>query len=94
MIKKSPESFKKVHIEIVKGMRKVFPFADPLYGSVPIYPSGWWSWTFAAQDKPRYLNPIIKRAEAIAKTCEIWSIRWQKGAFEAIPAFLEKSLNK
>ncbi len=90
----SPEAFRKVHIETVRILREIFEFADPLYGWVPMYPSGWWSWTFASRERPRYKNPIAKRAEFISKECEIWSIRWQQGAFDAIPAFIERELSK
>tara|TARA_Y100001968_G_scaffold50513_5_gene41184 strand:+ start:8175 stop:9038 length:864 start_codon:yes stop_codon:yes gene_type:complete len=90
----SPETFPEIHIDTIKTIREVFSNADPLYGSVPIYPSGWWSWTFAAKDKPRYHNPKINRVNTIEKNCEIWSLRWQKGAFQTIPAFIERELNK
>ncbi len=90
----SPEAFLQVHLDTVRMIREVFEFADPIYGSVPIYPSGWWSWTFAANDYKRYLQPVPKRVEEISKDCEIWSLRWQKGAFEAMPAFIERALNK
>ncbi len=90
----SPESFKKIHLELLHTIKCEFEFADPLYGWVPLYPSGWWSWTFAAKDKPRYKQPIQSRCNAISKQCEIWSARWQKGAFEAIPAFIEREFNQ
>ena len=90
----SPEAFRQIHIDTIKIIREVFKYADPLYGSVPIYPSGWWSWTFAAIDQPRYMNPKLSRSKLIANKCEIWSPRWQKGAFETIPAFVERALIK
>ena len=90
----SPEAFRQVHIETIKILREIFEFADPLYGWVPMYPSGWWSWTFASKENCRYKNPIRSRAEEISKTCEIWSTRWQQGAFEAMPAFIERELKK
>ena len=90
----SPEAFRKIHIDIVNTIREVFEFADPLYGWVPMYPSGWWSWTFASIDKARYKQPDLTRARYVADQCEIWSTRWQKGAFDAIPAFIERELNK
>ncbi len=89
----SPEAFQDTHVEIVQLIRKVFEFADPLYGCVPMYPSGWWSWTFASAQGPIYRNPISVRAKTIEKECEIWSTRWQKGAFESMPAFIERALN-
>ncbi len=90
----SPESFFKIHIEMVQIIREVFNFADPLYGWVPMYPSGWWSWTFASKESPIYLNPMKERADQIKEECEIWSIRWQQGAFHAMPAFVERALEK
>ena len=88
----SPEAFRRVHLETVRLLRQVFGHADPLYGWVPMYPSGWWSWTFAACDGPRYRNPDPERAAAVAPGCQIWSPRWQAGAFEAVPAGIEREL--
>ncbi|MGC6482014.1 MAG: polyamine aminopropyltransferase [Synechococcus sp.] len=89
----SPEAFRQVHIDTVKLIRDLFGDADPLYGWVPMYPSGWWSWTFAASDGPRYRQPLPERVAAIAADCEIWSARWQRGAFDAVPAFVARELN-
>ncbi|MCP9819909.1 polyamine aminopropyltransferase [Synechococcus sp. Cruz-9H2] len=88
----SPEAFREVHLASVRLLREVFGHADPLYGWVPMYPSGWWSWTFAATDGPRYREPIAERAAAVAAGCEIWSPRWQRGAFDAVPAGIERAL--
>jgi len=88
----SPEAFRDVHIATVRLLRQVFGHADPLYGWVPMYPSGWWSWTFAAIDGPRYLSADPARAAAVAAGCQIWSPRWQQGAFAAVPAFVEREL--
>ena len=89
----SPEAFRQVHLDTVRLLQDVFGHADPLYGWVPMYPSGWWSWTFAAADGPRYKSPLPERATAVAAGCQIWSPRWQSGAFEAIPAFIERELS-
>jgi spermidine synthase len=88
----SPEAFREVHLATVRLLREVFGHADPLYGWVPMYPSGWWSWTFAAVDGPRYRDAQPERAADVAAGCEIWSPRWQSGAFEAVPAFVERAL--
>ena len=88
----SPEAFRDVHVAMVRMIRQVFDHADPLYGWVPMYPSGMWSWTFAAVDSPRYRQPDPDRAEHIADGCEFWSPRWQEGAFLAMPAFIERVL--
>lgn len=89
----SPESFSEVHIDMIKLMRQIFDFADPLYGWVPIYPSGWWSWLFASDKTAYYLTPNKVRAEKISNTCEIWSTKWQEGAFKTMPAFIERRLS-
>ncbi|MFM8604797.1 MAG: polyamine aminopropyltransferase [Cyanobium sp.] len=88
----SPEAFRSVHLQMVRLLREVFGHADPLYGWVPMYPSGWWSWTFAATEGPRYHQIDPARAAAVAPGCEIWSPRWQRGGFEAMPAFIERAL--
>jgi len=88
----SPEAFRSVHLDTVRLLRELFGHADPLYGWVPMYPSGWWSWTFAALDGPRYLQPDPARTAAVAAGCEIWSPRWQAGAFAAVPAGIERAL--
>ena len=89
----SPEAFRDVHVAMVRLLRALFDHADPLYGWVPMYPSGWWSWTFAAMGAPRYRHPKQGRAAAVSERCEIWSPRWQRGAFDAVPAFIERELN-
>jgi spermidine synthase len=88
----SPESFESVHLALVRLLRDVFGHADPLYGWVPMYPSGWWSWTFAAVDGPRYQEPVAQRVESVAPGCQIWSPRWQRGGFAAMPAWIERQL--
>ena len=90
----SPESFHKIHINIVKILREIFDYADPLYGSISIYPSGLWSWTFASMEKPRYLHPRESRIKEISDHCKIWSKRWQEGGFNSIPAYLERELEE
>ncbi len=90
----SPEAFESVHLALVRLLREVFGHADPLYGWVPMYPSGWWSWTFAAVDGPRYRNPLAQRAEQVADGCRIWSPRWQGGGFAAMPAWIERQLQE
>ncbi|MEB3332206.1 MAG: polyamine aminopropyltransferase [Synechococcaceae cyanobacterium] len=90
----SPEAFRPVHVAIVALLRELFGHADPLYGWVPMYPSGWWSWTFAAVDRARYLEAQPQRAAAVAEGCQIWSPRWQAGGFAAMPAFIARALSE
>ncbi len=88
----SPVAFPKIHIETVKLLRDVFPFADPMYGWVPMYPSGFWSWTFASESKPYYLEPIKRRAKEIYKECDIWSEDFQKAGFKMMPRFIAQEI--
>ena len=88
----SPESFHQTHINIIKILRHIFDYADPMYGHVSIYPSGLWSWTFASMENPKYMYPKINRIKEISKHCQIWSERWQQGSFNAIPAYVEREL--
>nr|YP_009530632.1 spermidine synthase [Paulinella micropora]AXY63321.1 spermidine synthase [Paulinella micropora] len=88
----SPEASRKIHLDTVQLIRSLFEYADPMYGWVPMYPSGWWSWTFAAIDTQRYLYPKPNRVNAIIDTCEIWNPRWQSGAFDAIPNSIARVL--
>jgi len=34
------------------------------------------------------------RVKEISENCQIWSTRWQQGAFNSIPAFIERELAK
>ena len=90
----SPESFREIHIDMILTLRDVFKYADPIYSSVPMYPSGWWSWTFASAKSPDYKYPIKSRVKEIEKEKDfyIWSPRWQEGAFNTIPASIEREL--
>ena len=90
----SPESFHKIHIDIVKVLREIFDYADPMYGFVPMYPSGFWSWTFASMERQKYMNPKESRVMEISDSCQIWSERLQQGGFNIIPAFIERELEQ
>ena len=46
----SPESFKNIHINILKTLKNIFKVSETMYSFVPIYPSGIWSWTFASSE--------------------------------------------
>ena len=90
----SPEAFRECHINTLKIIRSIFKFSNTLYGSVPIYPSGLWSWTFASQNSPSYMYPKSKRSHKIIDNCQIWSPRWQIGSFNTMPNFVERALKK
>ena len=85
----SPEAFLDVHIAMVRVLREVFDHADPLYGWVPMYPSGWWSWTRC------HGTPLPHRPRAQpGHRCRLRDLvtALAAGAMDAIPAFIEREL--
>ena len=52
--------------------------------------------TLSCENERIYIDPRNKNlgAKIISKTCDIWSPRWQKGSFDAIPANLERKLQQ
>ena len=89
----SPESFKKIHINILKTLKNTFQVSKTMYSFVPIYPSGIWSWTFASDDESNFLKPNWTKILEIEKQCEIWNINYQDGAFKMMPNKILKEIN-
>ena len=89
----SPESFKNIHISILKTLKKIFRVSETMYSFVPIYPSGIWSWTFASQEELYLSQPNYKDVLAIEEGCEIWNLNFQNAAFKMMPNKIIKELN-
>ena len=89
----SPESFKNIHISILKTLKRIFRVSETMYSFVPIYPSGIWSWTFAAKEELYLSKPNCKDALKIEKECEIWNFNFQNAAFKMMPNKIVKDLN-
>ena len=89
----SPESFRKIHITILKTLKKIFSVSETMYSFVPIYPSGIWSWTFASQEKLYLSQANYKEAKNIEKGCEIWNLNFQNAALKMMPNKIVKELN-
>tara|TARA_B100000900_G_scaffold307761_1_gene266429 strand:- start:4061 stop:4936 length:876 start_codon:yes stop_codon:yes gene_type:complete len=89
----SPESFKKIHINILKSLGNIFKVSKTMYSFVPIYPSGIWSWTFASEDESHFLKPNSKKISEIERQCEIWNVNYQDGAFKMMPNNILKEIN-
>ena len=88
----SPESFKNIHINILKSLKKIFKVSETMYSFVPIYPSGIWSWTFASNEKINLSKPNCKEAMRIEKDCDVWNLNFQKAAFKMMPNKIRKEL--
>ena len=73
----SPESFKNIHINILKTLKNIFKFSETMYSFVPIYPSGIWSWTFASSEDLSLSKQNYDEVVKIEKGCEIWNLNFQ-----------------
>jgi len=89
----SPESFKNIHINILKTLKNIFKVSETLYSFVPLYPSGIWSWTFASSEDLNLSKQNYDEALKIEKGCEIWNLNFQNAAFKMMPNKIVKELN-
>jgi len=89
----SPESFKNIHINILKTLKNIFKVSETMYSFVPIYPSGIWSWTFASSEDLNLSKQNYEEVVKIEKECEIWNLNFQNAAFKMMPNKIVKELN-
>ena len=89
----SPESFKNIHINILKSLKNIFKFSETMYSFVPIYPSGIWSWTFASSENLNLSKQNYDEVLKIEKGCEIWNLNFQNAAFKMMPNKIVKELD-
>ena len=90
----SPESFKKIHIEIIQSLKSIFKISSTMYAFVPFYPSGIWSWTFASNNEKDFLIPKHTQIKSIENSCDVWNLNYQEGALKMIPNKILKELFK
>lgn len=89
----SPESFKNIHIHILKSLNKIFKLSETMYSFVPIYPSGIWSWTFASEEELNLSKVNYKEVMEIENNCDVWNLNFQNAAFKMMPNKIVKELN-
>ena len=89
----SPESFKNIHINILKSLKNIFKVSETMYSFVPIYPSGIWSWTFASSEDLSVSKQNYDEVVKIEKGCEIWNLNFQNAAFKMMPNKIVKELD-
>ncbi len=89
----SPESFKNIHINILKSLKNIFKVSETMYSFVPIYPSGIWSWTFASSEDLSLSKQNYDEVVKIEKGCEIWNLNFQNAAFKMMPNKIVKELD-
>jgi spermidine synthase len=69
MQSETPVLMRDVFLDIVRTLRRVFGHAWPYFGTVPLYSSGMWTWTYAS----RTVNPVrivderVSRLEAVTR---------------------------
>ena len=89
----SPESFEEIHIKVCKSIKSVFAKVSTMYGFVPFYPSGIWSWTFASNiDNDNFLELKSKEIKDIEDSCDVWNLNYQRGALKMMPNKISKKL--
>ncbi len=89
----SPESFKNIHINILKTLKNIFKVSETMYSFVPIYPSGIWSWTFASSENLNLSKQNYDEVLKIEKGCEIWNLNFQNAAFKMMPNKIVKEID-
>ena len=88
----SPESFKNIHIHILKSLNKIFKLSETMYSFVPIYPSGIWSWTFSSEEELNLSKVNYEEVMKIEKDCDVWNVNFQNAAFKMMPIKIVKDL--
>ena len=78
----------------VRTLAQVFGEAHPLYGPVPLYPSGSWSWTYAINGSGAASARFAidsERALRIEAQAKYWNRDIHRGAF-AVPNHIKQAL--
>lgn len=86
----SPFANAKVIGPIQEQIRAAFDVVELYWGSIPTYPAGTWSWTWASNAlRP---GPVVdpERADAIAAMTRYWNPRLHEACF-AVPNFLRRA---
>ncbi len=84
----SPQLQEKTFFEIITTLKKVFGKVHPYFGTVPIYATGAWSWTFASDEADPMQFDTDRMAMAEAR-CKYYNRDIHRGAF-ALPNRLKK----
>ena len=71
----------------------MFKNSATMYSFVPFYPSGIWSWTFASDTEDYFLKQHCMETNSIEKSCEIWNLKFQEGAFKMMPSKIIKEIS-
>ncbi|MDJ0765108.1 MAG: polyamine aminopropyltransferase [Myxococcota bacterium] len=86
----SPFLMQHIFLEIQQTLSRIFTHALPYFGSVPIYNSGIWSWTYASQSTTPH-EPDMDRVRLQEARCKYYNRDIHRAAF-AMPNDLKKLL--
>jgi spermidine synthase len=87
----SPFMMMDVFVETQNKLRKLFSQVHPYLGSVPLYGTGTWSWTWCS-DVGRPLEAIAHRQEAVAQGSKAYNAELHQAAF-ALPNYVKRALD-
>jgi spermidine synthase len=73
-----------VFFDIEAALRQAFPRVTPLFGPVPLYSAGIWSYTHGSETVDP-LAIIPERAAAVEPACRAWSRSYHAAAFVRPP---------
>lgn len=88
----TPVLFRDVFFEIQRTLGRMFERVHPYIGSVPLYGSGMWTWTYASQDVDR-MAIIDIRAERIEPRMKYYNREIHRAAF-ALPSDIRRALGR
>ncbi|MGM0576413.1 MAG: polyamine aminopropyltransferase [Myxococcota bacterium] len=88
----NPTLIKRVHLEMIRTLERVFERVHPYYGTTVLYPGGSWSWVYATHTQdPMAVHP--ERAARIEETSDVWNREVHRGAF-AVPNHVKRALGR
>ena len=86
----TPVLMKETFVETQEKLRTLFTHVFPYFGSVALYPSGTWSWTWCS-DEPGHLEPDAARLAALVDGNKYYNADIHQAAF-AQPNYVRKLL--
>ena len=90
----SPIVNKDVHLAMIRTIAATFGEAHPLYATVPLYPSGSWSWTWASNGgSVDRFAVVAERAARIEAHSKYWTREMQRATF-ALPNHIKMALGR
>jgi spermidine synthase len=89
----SPSLQRGMHLELVRGLRRLFQDVHPYYGPVSIYPGGAWSWVWATNGRAVPDQPIRGRLRQLERRTHYFNRGILRGAF-GVPNHILQALEE